>query len=842
MQQAARVIKIQVDTKGAEGLKRVSQQLGKVSKDVKRTANVATRLQRAFGALAAFSFAGFGIGRLVRASDEIQLLRDRITAFEGSAELANMRIEQLAEVANTTAAPLGVLATSYNRLALALTDTGISGEALLGITKALQQSFRIAGAGIGEIRGAVIQLSQGLASGQLRGQELRSVLEANAVIGGILAKQLGVTRGELLKFSEKRGGISAQETIAALSNNFDSLNKRAGNLSLTIEQTLAIAFNKLQVGILRANDALGISKGFSKTILFLTENGLPLLSVALGVTLVLAANKALIAIGLLNSGLTLTQFLTVSLIRVLGTISAAIAFLATPIGLAAIALSGILLIFTDLEKAQLIAEKALASIAKAFIDTLVFIGKSVASIPVVGDILNEKLGLDGIIDNFELLSKVTGATIADLGRQLDDISKLRVEEALAKELEKLQKKVDSGAIDSLKDLNRAYSQGIISLDRYNQELIKLKETDIFSDFNDGNIAIREREKRLSSVRDEVFGLTGTFSKLNKELERTGDLEAYSKGLRDLDLESLNKRFEEGKISLEDFQKGLDEQKLGSYRRELNSTSISIAQYRESVRGLEQEQLNRKLRDGRIDLIEYNRELVSVSEKFRPGAAIIAGSADAIDAAGTLSKNIAEAISNTFSSLEDTLVDFVKKGKFEFAALTQSILDDLTRVIIRASIIQPLAKGILRAVGGGGGAVGGGTPPLGGGSFSPTITQAKGGAWENGVQKFASGGVVNSPTFFGTSSGQGLMGEAGPEAILPLKRTSGGDLGVKAASPNVNINIVNNTSAQVEQREGVNGKGDRTIDFIIVNKVKEGLSRGDFDKQFSTQYGLRRRGS
>jgi len=50
--------------------------------------------------------------------------------------------------------------------------------------------------------------------------------------------------------------------------------------------------------------------------------------------------------------------------------------------------------------------------------------------------------------------------------------------------------------------------------------------------------------------------------------------------------------------------------------------------------------------------------------------------------------------------------------------------------------------------------------------------------QSGMIPFARGGVVNRPTIFPFASGTGLMGEAGPEAILPLTRTSGGDLGVK----------------------------------------------------------------
>ena len=61
--------------------------------------------------------------------------------------------------------------------------------------------------------------------------------------------------------------------------------------------------------------------------------------------------------------------------------------------------------------------------------------------------------------------------------------------------------------------------------------------------------------------------------------------------------------------------------------------------------------------------------------------------------------------------------------------------------------------------------------------------ANGATFSNGIAKFASGGVVSSPTLFkfadGGTTRTGLMGEAGPEAIMPLKRGSDGSLGVQA---------------------------------------------------------------
>jgi phage-related minor tail protein len=66
---------------------------------------------------------------------------------------------------------------------------------------------------------------------------------------------------------------------------------------------------------------------------------------------------------------------------------------------------------------------------------------------------------------------------------------------------------------------------------------------------------------------------------------------------------------------------------------------------------------------------------------------------------------------------------------------------------------------------------------------------KGGVFSNGnVTPFAKGGVVSSPTSFAMRNGTGLMGEAGPEAIMPLARGADGSLGVRGGGSTVTVNM------------------------------------------------------
>jgi phage-related minor tail protein len=130
--------------------------------------------------------------------------------------------------------------------------------------------------------------------------------------------------------------------------------------------------------------------------------------------------------------------------------------------------------------------------------------------------------------------------------------------------------------------------------------------------------------------------------------------------------------------------------------------------------------------------------------------------------GQIARTIEQAMGDAFTSM----VDGTKSVGDAFKDMARLVVNELFQVLV----VQQLVGTWNSSTGVGSGIVGAIM-----GAF-----QADGGAWQNGnqVQAFADGGVVNRPTFFGMSGGRtGLMGEAGPEAIMPLKRGSDGKLGV-----------------------------------------------------------------
>ena len=164
-----------------------------------------------------------------------------------------------------------------------------------------------------------------------------------------------------------------------------------------------------------------------------------------------------------------------------------------------------------------------------------------------------------------------------------------------------------------------------------------------------------------------------------------------------------------------------------------------------------------------------------------------------DSAFKVAEQAEQAFVNAFKGMEDAMVKFVMTGKLNFRDLANSIIADLTRMLVRYAIVQPLFKAIFPNI-----KIG----SANGNVFSngEVVPSAKGNVFaKNKIVPYAYGGVVNKPTLFPMANGMGLMGEAGPEAIMPLKRGANGKLGVQS-SGGVG-NIVVNVDASGSSVEG-----------------------------------------
>lgn len=217
-----------------------------------------------------------------------------------------------------------------------------------------------------------------------------------------------------------------------------------------------------------------------------------------------------------------------------------------------------------------------------------------------------------------------------------------------------------------------------------------------------------------------------------------------------------------------------------------------------------------------------RGLASLQERFR-------------DTASTVESSLTSA----FMGTEDALLEFVKNGEVSLEGLgdlagevARGIIADFSRIAIREALLGPLAS----AVGGffGGGGVGAVAATPGG----PGQRFAKGGV-------FGRHGIVDRPTLFPFAKGIGLMGEAGPEAIVPLHRGPGGELGIASHGPaaggpvSVDVKIINQSGTQLEgsatARQGRGGQ--LQIEVMVRDAVRAQLGGGEHDGAMERRYGI-----
>lgn len=259
----------------------------------------------------------------------------------------------------------------------------------------------------------------------------------------------------------------------------------------------------------------------------------------------------------------------------------------------------------------------------------------------------------------------------------------------------------------------------------------------------------------------------------------------------------------------------------------------------------------------------------------------------------------EVSTQALTGFSSTLTYLLWKGEQDFGQFSQSIGQMITELAIQASMAQII----------GGGSGGGGLMGLLGGLFnggwgdtfssaaSATtgwVTSAHGNVFSAPGLSAHSNTIVDEPTFFGYdrhltafASGAGLMGEAGPEAVMPLSRMSGGDLGVKvmwpddmmrrvvemdawkanvgysqemmqaiakmnemraeraaamAGAPKVNVTIINQAGAEVKTSQQPNSDGGIDLKIMMLKEVARDTDRrGGFNnKVLRNQFGASKR--
>ncbi|HDD9398965.1 TPA: phage tail tape measure protein [Escherichia coli] len=280
----------------------------------------------------------------------------------------------------------------------------------------------------------------------------------------------------------------------------------------------------------------------------------------------------------------------------------------------------------------------------------------------------------------------------------------------------------------------------------------------------------QKQTALNELKKKTIQLTSQLAEEERAQRQQHNLDIATVGMG----EQLRQRYQVQLSLRQKYQQQLEQLKRDSEQKGTYNTD----DYRKAEQALT-ESLNRQLNENR----RYWQQLEVVQGNWKNGAmrAFQNFTADADNAAG-----IAEQMfTSAFSSASDGLATFCTTGKLNFKSFTSSVLSDMAKIMAQMAMMQAV-KGV--------------------GSLFGFTANADGGVYQSADLSRYRGTVVNRPTFFAFAKGAGVMGEAGPEAILPLRRGADGKMGVVADiggsgmamfAPQYNIEINNDgTNGQI----------------------------------------------
>ncbi len=257
-------IEIIVSERGTRTVRRNIEDIGS---GATRAEGAVSLLNRALGLIGG----ALAVRELARLADVYTNLQNRLKLVTTDTQNLARVTDELFAISNRTRSSYEATATMYSRVALAAKDLGISQQELLNFTESLNQAVIMSGASAVEAENAMIQLSQGLASGALRGDELRSVMEQLPYVADVIANQLGVTRGELRKMGED-GKITADIVLEAFRNARGELADNFAKTIPTIGQSITVLKNNVIELWGEFVTTSGIAQGLSQAILILANN------------------------------------------------------------------------------------------------------------------------------------------------------------------------------------------------------------------------------------------------------------------------------------------------------------------------------------------------------------------------------------------------------------------------------------------------------------------------------------------------------------------------------------------------------------------------------------------
>lgn len=193
-----------------------------------------------------------------------------VNAVRPSEQLADVT-QRIFDISQNTRSGIEATAALYGRLERATRSAGTSTADLAKLTSTINKGLVVSGASTAEASSTMIQLSQALASGVLRGEEFNSISENGSRLAVALADSLGVTQGELRAMAAQ-GKLTTDVVVKGLLTQGDAIAKEFGNTILTMGQAFTVAENNITKFVGSSTTVKSAVSVFNDSIISISEN------------------------------------------------------------------------------------------------------------------------------------------------------------------------------------------------------------------------------------------------------------------------------------------------------------------------------------------------------------------------------------------------------------------------------------------------------------------------------------------------------------------------------------------------------------------------------------------
>ena len=227
-----------------EELARMGAQLEEVENQTRRTGGAAESMKSKFMHAAAAVGAALSIKNIIGLADAMTQTEARLNLITGDLEKTAALQDQIMASANRSRASYQSTADAVAKMGIMAKDAFNNTDELVAFTELINKQFTIAGASVAGQEAAMMQLTQAMASGVLRGEELGSIFEQAPTIIQTIADHLGVSVGEIRAMAAE-GQITAQVVKEAMLGSAKEINDQFNDMPYTFAQVWTMMQNIL---------------------------------------------------------------------------------------------------------------------------------------------------------------------------------------------------------------------------------------------------------------------------------------------------------------------------------------------------------------------------------------------------------------------------------------------------------------------------------------------------------------------------------------------------------------------------------------------------------------------